>query len=434
MKPILGFAMLLAWLSHCPDVPTESAANGGGRELLAAQYFDAGVSEGEIDVPDASAGDPGPVTVPPGECNTAELGLYEQGYCDEQHLTQGVARYIPRYPLWSDGATKDRYVLLPEGSFIDTANVDRWTFPVGTTFWKTFSVNGIRVETRMLEKLSEGTGMTAWKSRVFLWSEDQRSAVVWTAEQEQTGVKNALGTLHDVPSSADCASCHGMKVAGPQADTIVDGDAVNGFGALQLNWNPPENPDRPRPMTLDGLLFRGRLRNGPSGVANMYADQAEIPGGEVAQNALGYLHANCGHCHGGASPRAGLSLWAPIKTRTIEKMPAFQFGCGKCLSRWYGHPNEEIGGEDPPVYEYRIMPGDAARSGIIGRMSAAFEVDDVGNNPLRYPNLRVPSDQMPRLGTKFVDETGVQQVRAWIDSMDPSACLLPSTPCPAPAP
>ena len=55
--------------------------------------------------------------------------------------------------------------------------------------------------------------MKAWDVRVYLWSEDQRTATPWTSEQE-AGVKNALGTLHDVPSKKDCEGCHTMKVAG----------------------------------------------------------------------------------------------------------------------------------------------------------------------------------------------------------------------------
>ena len=38
----------------------------------------------------------------------------------------------PRYPLWSDGAEKQRYLSLPPGTQIDTSNMDDWKFPVGT--------------------------------------------------------------------------------------------------------------------------------------------------------------------------------------------------------------------------------------------------------------------------------------------------------------
>ncbi len=249
-----------------------------------------------------------------------------------------------------------------------------------------------------------------------------------------TGVKNALDTDHDVPSSADCSSCHTMKLPGPTEGSTVDGDIVNGFSAIQLNWKPAEEPGRPRPLTLDALLFRQRLHNGAVGVPNVYAADAQLPGGEVEQNALGYLHANCGHCHGGASPRAGLSLWVPVKVRKLEKMPAVETACGVCLARWYNKPNKEIGGEMPPPYVLRIVPGDAAASGIVGRMGATFPVDDVVNNPMHLRNLRALPDQMPKVGTEFVDPMGLQQVREWIDKMAPDACALPETACPPPPP
>ena len=39
-------------------------------------------------------------------------------------------------PLWSDGATKTRWMRLPKGTFIDA--IRRLALPVGTRFWKEF--------------------------------------------------------------------------------------------------------------------------------------------------------------------------------------------------------------------------------------------------------------------------------------------------------
>ena len=34
--------------------------------------------------------------------------------------------FSPQYPLWSDGATKRRWVRLPEGSLINVADLAKW--------------------------------------------------------------------------------------------------------------------------------------------------------------------------------------------------------------------------------------------------------------------------------------------------------------------
>src|SRR5687767_4958187 len=61
-----------------------------------------------------------------------------------EQLSPGVRAYRPRYELWSDGAEKRRWILLPEGERIDTSNMDDWVFPVGTKLWKEFSRDGTR--------------------------------------------------------------------------------------------------------------------------------------------------------------------------------------------------------------------------------------------------------------------------------------------------
>src|SRR5262249_55508478 len=65
-------------------------------------------------------------------------------------LGKGVRAFQPKYVLWSDGATKRRWLYLPDGGTIDTSDMDYWTYPVGTTAWKEFTRDGVRVETRML--------------------------------------------------------------------------------------------------------------------------------------------------------------------------------------------------------------------------------------------------------------------------------------------
>jgi hypothetical protein len=444
MKPILGFAALLAWLSSCPDInfhrdhhhdagqPTEDAGPDVtcGTDDASVPKNDAAVGGGDAGTPpvieDASVGiedldatliDPPdafiveepapPVIVPAGQCDTTGLGLYQPGYCDDEHLADGVLKYKPQFELWSDGAIKDRYVYLPPGTYIDTTDPDRWGFPQGTKFWKAFKIQGKRIETRLLTKVGADNLWTSWTAVAFAWSENQSVAAPVTAD----GLANALGTDHDIPKQTQCTSCHNMAMR----------DGVNGFGAIQLNYDPPADPSGLELVTLRSLIFRGQLRNGAAGLQNVYADQARLPGDPKTQAALGYLHANCGNCHGGPSPKRGMALWAKVNVRNVADMPAFEQTCGKCLAGWYNKPNTEVGNNE--VYKHRIVPGDAAESGIIGRMSAHMP----------NTNVRVASDQMPPMGTEFLDNAGLLRVRDWIDALAPTVCPLVDV-CVAPPP
>ena len=67
-------------------------------------------------------------------------------------LAPDVREYQPQYTLWSDGATKRRWLYLPPGTKIDTSDMDFWLYPVGTKAWKEFSRDGKRLETRLMHK------------------------------------------------------------------------------------------------------------------------------------------------------------------------------------------------------------------------------------------------------------------------------------------
>jgi hypothetical protein len=53
-----------------------------------------------------------------------------------------------------------------------------WEFPPGTRLWKEFSVNGRRVETRLIERLDDGE----WRFAAYAWNEAGREATLAPAE------------------------------------------------------------------------------------------------------------------------------------------------------------------------------------------------------------------------------------------------------------
>src|SRR5580765_5729716 len=54
----------------------------------------------------------------------SQTGLYANTATGE--LAAGVVAFQPQFALWSDGATKKRWVKLPAGAKIDTTDMDFW--------------------------------------------------------------------------------------------------------------------------------------------------------------------------------------------------------------------------------------------------------------------------------------------------------------------
>lgn len=207
--------------------------------------------------------------------------------------------YAPAFSLWSDGASKRRWVRLPPGATIDSSDLDSWQFPVGTQFWKEFWKDGRRVETRLLMRV--GAGESSWAAMAYVWGADQADAVA-----APDGAEGVLGTAHNVPPAGACMACHGGRR-----------ERVLGFSAIQLAHPPASEGE----TTLDTLVAEGRLSAAP-------ARPLEVPGTATDRAALGYLHANCGSCHNGDRPRDAayfrpprrLDLW--LATTDLDRVEA----------------------------------------------------------------------------------------------------------------
>jgi hypothetical protein len=305
-------------------------------------------------------------------------------YCLDGSVDPRNRPFAPQYPLWTDGAAKSRWVRLPEGSKIDVSDVDAWRFPPGTTFWKEFSWEGRKVETRMVRVGAGGEVMFA----SYVWKEDQSDAVL-APEGGVPGVYGvAEGKRHSIPSVADCISCH-------QSSPSV----ALGFTALQLSDDrdpmaPHAVPVPEGGVTLRGLVEEGRLSPPrPELAVRPPRIRASDP---VARAAMGYLSANCGHCHNTRGPLARLGfsfLHASGDSSSPEPV---------LVTAVASHGRYVVPGV-PADSSYLIAPGAPNRSAVLYRMSS-----------------RRPSSQMPPVGTVLRNEEATKLVREWIEHLRPT--------------
>ena len=133
------------------------------------------------------------------------------------YYTLEKSAFEPRYPLWTDGAAKRRWIHLPTGTAIDKSNPEAWEFPRGTRLWKEFALDGRVVETRFLERQADGR----WRYATYLWNAQGTQATLAPEDGARVG-------RYAVPSRNDCVTCH----EGPAVPVL-------GYSAVQLESGLP---------------------------------------------------------------------------------------------------------------------------------------------------------------------------------------------------
>ncbi|HZV36384.1 MAG TPA: chitobiase/beta-hexosaminidase C-terminal domain-containing protein, partial [Verrucomicrobiae bacterium] len=312
----------------------------------------------------------------------------------------GLVPYAPNTPLWSDGATKSRYIALPNsGGLITPATqigflpTNSWTFPAGTVFIKNFdlvvnqtnaSVPLRRLETRLLVRDANGAvyGVT------YKWRPDNSDAdLLTTSLNEDILVTNANGVTTQTwyyPSPADCLTCHT-----PVANYVL------GVSTRQLNGNltyPSTGVTDNQLRTLNRLgLFNPAFNE--ASISN-YEQLSSLTnsGASFEQRARSYLDANCAQCHqpGGTGPTFDARYETPLANQSITNFPA----------------QYSLGVDNACV----IKPDDIWRSMIYQRM-----------------NSTNPAIKMPTLARNLIDSNAVQVIASWINSLPGTPSLPPPT-------
>ncbi len=280
----------------------------------------------------------------------------------------GLVPYAPAAPFWSDGATKERWLALPNSTSIAVGPDGDFNFPNGTVLMKHFRLNGALIETRLFMRHPDGD----WAGYSYEWNAQRTDATL-----VQGGKTASVGSPAQnwiFPSGNDCLTCH----------TASAGFSL-GLEAAQLNHDfayPSTGRTANQLRTLDAVTMFATPLGDPALQPSMPDPfDASAP---LAQRARAYLHTNCAHCHrtGGPTPSSMDLRYATPLSATNACGVAPQSG------------DLGLGGG-----ARIIAPGSASTSVLVERTN------------------RRDANGMPPLATSAVDTAGVALLRQWIDGL-----------------
>lgn len=245
---------------------------------------------------------------PPAE-RLSQLGLFADPVA--QVPAVGVVPYDVIAPLWSDGATKRRFIATPTRL---ATTADAWTMAVGTYLVKTFGAGDRLVETRVI-----AFGVGAVQMATYVWNDAQTDAFA-----SGGNIDIDVGDhVHHVPGTSQCDDCHRGGALGIRTPELVD--------------------------QLPALLAAGVADRMPDEI-DPFVDPYE-PAAALDDRARSYLDVNCAHCHSpGGAAQGTHADWRRAHT-----------GEAICRDASYG-----VDGAD------RIIdPGHPERSVLIARMRSS---------------------------------------------------------------
>jgi uncharacterized repeat protein (TIGR03806 family) len=283
-------------------------------------------------------------------------------------------------PFWSDGASKDRWISVPNGEKIKFSPTGQWLFPRGTVFVKTFKLgtnemkpeSQRRLETRLLVCDADGGvyGVT------YKWRADNSDAeLLDTSLTEPVTIQTTTNVRQQqwyYPSRADCLACH-----------TANAGLVLGVKTRQLN----RDFTYPSGVTENQLHAWNRLGLFDEDLTG--TDLKKLPALATAKDttrsledrARSYLDVNCANCHnpGGTVAFFDARYDTPLARQNLVN--------GRVLI-------------DERIDRARVIaPNDIWRSILFMRMNT------------------IEAFKMPTIGRNTIDKQGVALLRQWIESL-----------------
>jgi uncharacterized repeat protein (TIGR03806 family) len=278
----------------------------------------------------------------------------------------GLVPYDVAAAFWSDGAAKERWLGIPNGTSISVGGDGDFTFPNGAVLMKHFRLNGTLVETRLFMRHPDGD----WAGYSYEWNAQQTDATL-----VQGGKTVPVGSQSWIfPSGNDCLTCHTTAAA-----------FALGLESAQLNHDftyASTGRTANELRTLDSVAMFTSPLGDPAVQPSM--PSPSDTGASLGARARAYLHTNCAHCHRSGGPTSvSLDLRYSLllsSTAACDVAPtAGDSGIGSAARI--------------------IAPGNPDASVLLERMNRR----DAGG--------------MPPLASNVVDAEGVSLIRDWIASL-----------------
>ena len=298
----------------------------------------------------------------------------------------GVIPYDLNTPLFSDYATKYRFVWMPPGTSATYNDTEAFDFPVGTIFSKTFAFPDADqggkqriIETRLLVK-----GQSGWVTLPYVWNREQTEATLDVAADPATvhwvhpsGTRYTIDYV--IPNTNQCKGCHDRS------------KTVTPIGPKARNLNKDFSYPEGRFNQLAYWTKVGYLKGAPPpDRAPKLAVWDDPLTGTLDARARAYLDTNCGHCHNPRGPANTTGLYL-----TAAQTDPMRLGLCKV-------PVSAGQGSGDLLFD--VVQGKPEESILIHRMEST-----------------TPKIMMPELGRSMVHQEGVALIREWIASL-PGSC------------
>lgn len=318
-------------------------------------------------------------------------------------------------PLFTDYATKYRFVFVPDGETATYSEHEVMDFPKGTVLTKTFALPSDTanrdgeeeiIETRLLIKREAG-----WVALPYYWENENDARLLITGlslPAELTHDGNLMSFNYGMPKASQCTACHAILTDGSKTFLPI------GPKARFLNWDMDYGDGEPTNQLAKwadaGILIDVPADKTTIATAAIFSDNddpATMTADEVELAARSYLDINCAHCHraeltlpegySGAAGGSGLNIEF---NRDMEANPT-KFGV--CSAPLAGGLPTEPG--ETSTHPYDVVPG----------------YPEVSYLPYRM-NTNNSRHRMPELGRATIHTEGVSLIKEWIERMPANTC------------
>lgn len=323
----------------------------------------------------------------------SESGLFTD--IAAQTVAPGLIPFTVNSVLWSDGASKRRFLALPDTTKIVFSKDGVWQFPPNAVIVKSFYLELERgnpasrkiVETRFLVRQQN---FADWDGYSYMWNDEQTDATLLpsSATKKFTIIDaqapgGSFEQSYYFPSRDDCLRCH-TEAAG----------RLLGVRTAQLN-----KQHQYANISDNQLRSFNHIRLFTTDIGEDYTDFPQLINhmdeqADLTARARSYLDENCADCHrpgGTGVTNMDLRFITPLlETNAFDRSP---------LLGDLGVPGSRI-----------IKPGQPDSSILYLRTQ------------------KLDFFRMPPLATSIIDKRGTDLLRRWIVSLDPATSVRNENP------